>query len=183
MYLVFSWFTSQTLIFYGRAAFCRTWLEGTCYLLVKGFCSTLSGAGWKPTSLSADFCPQTEFFIPISSDEKGTTSGAKALANHLATSSSSTSFGHATQWPTFFFRPPNYGVQVVWPLFLNASAFSCWAVCSNTWWGRGIKSYFAPLRGIPCDSSFNSVYELIFKYTSDNILLAKFKGYLIHLRP
>ena len=42
---------------------------------------------------------KTEFFIPISSDEKGTTSDAKASANHLAPSPSSSS--HATQWPTF----------------------------------------------------------------------------------
>ena len=125
MYLAFNWFTSQILFFYGRAVFYRTWLEGTCYLLVQGFCSTLSGAGWKPTSLSAHFCPQTQFFlregeprvfgirsarpftatsvlktkfsIPISSDKKGTTSGAKAFANHLAPSSSSSTTDHATQ--------------------------------------------------------------------------------------
>ena len=143
MYLAFNWFTSQILFFYGRAAFCRTWLEGTYYLLVQGFCSTLSGAGLKPTSLSADFCPKTpffsqagerrvfgirsarpftaisvlktKFFIPISADEKGTTSGVKASTNHLAPSSSSTSSGHATQWPAFLLRPPGYGVKVVWP--------------------------------------------------------------------
>ena len=34
---------------------------------------------------------KTKFFIPISSDEKGTTSGAEASANHLAPSSSSPS--------------------------------------------------------------------------------------------
>ena len=75
---------------------------------------------------------KTKFFIPISSDETGTTSGAKASANHLAPSSSSSSPGHATQWPTFLLRPPGYGVQVVWPLFPTASAVSRWAVSSNT---------------------------------------------------
>ena len=35
MYLAFNGFTSQIPFFYGRAAFCRTWLEGTCYLLSK----------------------------------------------------------------------------------------------------------------------------------------------------
>ena len=114
MYLAFNWFTSLILLFYGRAVFCRTWLEGT-YLLVQGFCSALSGGSWKPTSLSVDFCLQTEFFIPISSDENGTTSGAKASANHLAPSSSSTSSRHATQWPTTLLRPPGYGVQAVRP--------------------------------------------------------------------
>ena len=91
MYLAFNGFTSQIPFFYVRAAFCRTWLEGTCYLLFKDSFSIFPGAGWKPTSLSVDFYPQTEFFIPISSDEKGTTSTAKASANHLAPSSSSTS--------------------------------------------------------------------------------------------
>ena len=126
MYLSFNGFTSQILFFYGRTVFCRTWLEGTCYLLVQDSASLFpAGAGWKPTSLSVDVSLQTqffsrasepgvfsirsappftatsvlknEFFISISSDEKATTSGAKASANHLAPSSSSTSSGHATQ--------------------------------------------------------------------------------------
>ena len=46
---------------------------------------------------------------------KGPTSSAKASANHLAPSSSSTPSSRATQWPTFLLRPPSYGVQVVWP--------------------------------------------------------------------
>ena len=144
MYLAFNGFTSQIPFFYGRAVFWRIWLEGTRYLLVRRFCSVLSGAGWKPTSLSADFCPQTDFFIPISSDEKGTTSGAKASANHLAPCSFSTSSGHATQWPTFLLRPPGYGVQVVWPLSPTASAVSRWAVSSNTE-GEGRLNLTSPL--------------------------------------
>ena len=48
--------------------------------------------------LTATSVLKTKFFIPISSDEKGTTSGAKASANHLAPSSSS---GRATQWLAF----------------------------------------------------------------------------------
>ena len=40
---------------------------------------------------------KTKFFIPISSDEKGTTSSVKASTNPLAPSSSSSSSGRATQ--------------------------------------------------------------------------------------
>ena len=35
MYLAFNWFTLQIPFFYGWVAFCRSWLEGTCYLLSK----------------------------------------------------------------------------------------------------------------------------------------------------
>ena len=49
--------------------------------------------------LTATSILKTEILYHISSDEKGTTSGTKASANHLAPSSSSS--GHATQWPAF----------------------------------------------------------------------------------
>ena len=51
--------------------------------------------------LTATSVLKTKFFIPISSDEKDTTSSAKASANHLAPSSSSSSSGRAIQWPAF----------------------------------------------------------------------------------
>ena len=101
--------------------------------------------------LTATSILKNKFFIPISSDEKGTTSGAKALANHLAPSSSSSS-SRATQWPTFLLHPPSYGVLVVWPLYPTASAVSRWAVSSNTEGEGGIKSHFSPLSGISRDT-------------------------------
>ena len=36
------------------------------------------------TSCHANCCPETEFFIPISADEKDATSGFRVLANRLA---------------------------------------------------------------------------------------------------
>ena len=143
MYLAFNWFTSQILFFYGRAAFCTIWREGTCYLLSKdsfrsspefrrqfqhilsrrllsqnfhsfrgrdpGFFGIRSARPFTVTSLL-----KTQFFIPIFTDEKGTTSGAKTSANHFAPFFLiSISPGHATQWPTFLLRPPNLGLWSV----------------------------------------------------------------------
>ena len=109
MYLAFNWFTLQIIFCHGRVLFSRNWLEGTCYLLVQEFCSALSGVSAtasthlvSPTAvpelngnraqsffgirsarpLTATSVLKTKFFIPISSDEKGTTSGTKASANH-----------------------------------------------------------------------------------------------------
>ena len=144
MYLAFNWFTSRILFFYRRAVFCRIWREGTCYLLSKdSFRSSPEFRQQLQHILSRRLLSQNFHsfrrrdpgvfgirshvlsrrppskkltnLIPISSDEKGSTSGAKTSANHLAPSSSSTSFGHATQWPTFLLRPLSCGVQVVWP--------------------------------------------------------------------
>ena len=128
MYLAFNGFTSQIPFFYGRVVFCRTWLEGACYLLSKillrsflefwrqfqhvSLCRLLSKNSilfmgeilGSLATVSAHLVMLTAVqelgnLIPISSHKKGTTSGAKALANYLAPSSSSS--GHATQWPTF----------------------------------------------------------------------------------
>ena len=171
MYLAFNGFTSQIPFFYGGAAFCRTWLEGTCYLLSKDSVPLFPpGAGWKPTSLSVDFCPQTEFFIPISSYEKSTTSGAKASANHLAPFSSST--GHGTQWPTFPSPPTRSQVAECkqplafhsdldsllrsrgWPRGIYLHSYPSFngqslALLVQTQKGRGNWSYFSPFSGIP----------------------------------
>ena len=65
MYLTFNGFTSQIPFFYGRAVFCRTWLEGTCYLLSKYSVPLIPPkAVWKPTSLS-----KLKILFLISSDE------------------------------------------------------------------------------------------------------------------
>ena len=60
---------------------------------------------------------KTKFFIPISSDETGTTSDAKASANHLVPSSSSSSPGRATQWPAF--PSSSYQVEVMGCRYLD----------------------------------------------------------------
>ena len=125
-YLAFNWFISQILIFYGRAVFCRIWREGTGYLLSKILSALPRSFGNSSTHLvtstavpalnsfhrrgtrqffgirsvrplTATSVLKSKFFILISSDEKGTTFGAKASANHLAPSSSSSSTGRATQ--------------------------------------------------------------------------------------
>ena len=81
---------------------------------------------------------KTEFFIPISSDEKGATSGFRLLANHLVSffflTLSGDSFG-LLSWPLYPLLYPTgwvYGVQTAWPRFPPASAVSCRAVSSNT---------------------------------------------------
>ena len=145
MYLSFSKSSfPRFLSFMGERRFFRIWWEGTCYLLSKDSfrsspefrrqfqhvslrrllsTNSILFTGEVPGSLATvsthlvtlTAVQELRNLIPISSDKKGTTSGAKALANHLAPSSSSTSFGHATQWPTFLLCPPGYRVQVVWP--------------------------------------------------------------------
>ena len=130
MYLSFSKSSfPRALSYTGKRRFFRIWREGTCYLLSKDsfrFCPEFRRQ-FQHVSLRRLLSKNSIFFvgdtrkfgynsahlftptavqelinlIPISSDEKGTTSSAKASANHLAPSSSSTSFGHATQWSAF----------------------------------------------------------------------------------
>ena len=176
-YHFFEEFISKIPFFYGRAVFCRIWWEGTCYLLSKILSALpRSFSDIFNTPCHADCCTRTQFFsparypgfffgirsarpltatsdlkikffIPISPDEKDTTSGTKASANHLAPSSSSTSFGHATQWPTFLLRPPGYGVQE-FDLILAALSGQSMCLLVKPRRGREIKSYFSPLSGI-----------------------------------
>ena len=81
---------------------------------------------------------KTEFFIPISSDEKDTTSGFRVLASHLASFFFLTLSGNSFRllsWPLhpFLCQPAwVYGVQIAWPRFPPTSAVSRRAVSSNT---------------------------------------------------
>ena len=190
--------------------FCRIWRDGTCYLLSK-ILSALprSFDDNFNTSCHAECCPRTEFFsranesggfgirsarpltttsvlktkffIPISSGEMGTTYGAKASANHLAPSSSFTSFGEATQWPTFLLRPPGYGVQVVWSLFPTASAVSRWAVSSNTEGERRL-NLTSPLSGAYLVTDANEVFFLVMIFCiNSTFTLSSFVKYCIVL--
>ena len=148
MYLSFSKSSFPGFLsFTGERRFFRIWREGTCYLLSKDSFryspefrrkfrrvslrrllskNSILFTGQVPGSLATvatylvtpTAVQELRNLIPISSDEKATTSGAEASANHLdPSSSSSTSSSHATQWPTFLLRPPGYGVQVVCPSF------------------------------------------------------------------
>ena len=70
--------------------------------------------------LTATSVIKTEFFFPLSSDEKGTTSGAKAPANHLApyasssSSSSSSSSCHAIHLDYYNDLYIHFSVQQTW---------------------------------------------------------------------
>ena len=102
------------LFFYGLAGFCRAWLEGICYLLSNSvplffpeFLATASTHLVTTTAvpklnpfhgracpeifgirsagpLTATSAPKLKLFILSSSDKKGTTSGAQASVNPLA---------------------------------------------------------------------------------------------------
>ena len=119
------------------------------------------------TSRYADRFPRTENLIPISSDEKGTTSGVKASANHLAPSSSTSSVVLLNDLHSLL-RPIKLGLWSADSLtyILTASAISRWAVSSNTEGEWEIKSYFTPLSGIPCHTIM--IILLLFSYLKSN---------------
>ena len=74
-------------MFFNRlVGFCGARLEGICYLLSKSSISLLCPEFWQQITrpLTVTSVLKTEFFIPISFDERDTTSGFTVLANHLA---------------------------------------------------------------------------------------------------
>ena len=103
MYLSFSWgLLRRFLSFTGERYFSRIWLKAILLSSVQRFCSTLS----PERAVNRRLYPSISVLklkipLQISSDEKALFLARKALANHLAPFSSSTSSGHATQRPTF----------------------------------------------------------------------------------
>ena len=91
----FDGFHLRFLFFHGLAGFCRAWLKAIYHLLSNSV-PLLRPEFWHQigTSFHGYLRPKNWNFFPISSDEKGTTSGFRVLANHLS-SSSSTSPCHA----------------------------------------------------------------------------------------
>ena len=73
--------------------------------------------GSKPTSLSANFCPQTQDPFPNFLWRKGIVLALKVLANHLTLSSTSISSGHATSVTYIPFSV--HGVQVALAFILT----------------------------------------------------------------
>ena len=113
---------------------------------------------------------KTEFFIPISSDKKVTTSGFRVLAYHLASffflhpPLSCYSFG-LLYWPLcpLLYPPglhsdlnsllPSTGRPRSWPIFLiPLLTVNLWGLLIQTRRSRGNWSYRSPLRGRPRDT-------------------------------
>ena len=125
--------------------------------------------------LTATSVLKTEFFIHISSGEKGATSVFRVLANHLASffflTLSCNSFG-LLYWPLWrvSVQPVTECKQLLafiltwiryfqltgrsrsWPAFLiPLLTVNLWGLLIQTWRGWGI-SYFSPLSGWPRDT-------------------------------
>ena len=105
MYLAFNGFASQIPFFYGRAAFCRTRLEGTCYLLSKDSVPLFPRSGLETDLFIRRFqSPNWKSFSQFPLSKRTYFSALRLwpiICPLSSSSSSSTSSGHAAQWPAF----------------------------------------------------------------------------------
>ena len=132
------------LSFTGGGAFLENLAGRHLLSSFQRFCSTISpelAVNWRLyLSISV---PKLKSLIPISFDEKGTTSGAKASANHLAPFFLiSISSGHAPQWAAF--SSLSTRSQVVECRQLLAFHSDLGLLLHSTGWPRGIYLHSYP---------------------------------------